>query len=276
MGSLEASVDDRPDNGGDLDLEDEVDEGEPEDYYLDEDDLEDRYGRVEQQIIGDELVLTRIPENTSRDSFEVLRFDQAKHLLRIVPKATEHGQLVPQFSRITELQIESPGWNSSNHSAEHGQYGLLYARGLPKGFSAIYEFGLGINRDYRGFVEGIEAHTKCTIVRFTASGDEGPDSAGTVFRVSLSRFEDYRVAVDRSRGRARTAVRRVIDADTHNAIADLFKLDPVKPKYTQNPVIRAITEEVATGHVTEPTERIQLADEVTHAAQLSAAKHQSD
>jgi hypothetical protein len=235
-------------------------------FYLDENDLEDRLGRVQQQIIGDELVLTRISEREVGGPFEVLRFDRTKHLLRIFPRSTAHGALVPQFDRITEIQIESPRWDSSYHSAEHGQYYLLYARGLPKGFSAIYEFGLGINRDYRDLVDGIELRTKCSVVRFVTNGPEGLDPSGAVFSVSLTRFADYRAAVDRSRSRGRTATRRVIDADAHNAIADLFGLKPIEPKYTRNPVIRAITEEVATGHVTDTSERALLADEVTVAA----------
>ena len=58
----------------------------------------------------------------------------------------------------------------------------------------------------------------------------------------------------------------MIDADAHNAIADLFALEQMKPKYTKNPVIRALTEEIATGHVIDASERAQLADEVTRAA----------
>lgn len=179
----------------------------------------------------------------------------------------EHGALVDQFRRIRELQIERPGWNSSNHSAEHGRYYLLYAKGLPKGFSAIYEFGLGINRDYRDFVEAIQEQTTCSVLRFVLSGAEGLDVSGEVFCVSLERFARYCAAVDLSRGRGRTAVRRVIDADVHNAIADLFGLDSVEPKYAKNPVIRALTEEVSTGHVTDASERVLLADEVTLAAE---------
>ena len=243
----------------------DFDDGESE-LDLDANDLQDRGGTIDQQIIGDELVLTRAPRNDVKEAFEALRFDRAQQLLRIFPKVTQQGMLIPQFDRVTELQIESPGWNATNHSAEHGRYYLLYVRGLPRGFSAIYEFGLGINRDYRDLVDGIQERTKCSVVRFVVSGPEGFDTAGAVFRVSLKRFADYKAAVDRSRGRGRTAVRRVIDADAHNAIADLFGLDQVQPKYTKNPVIRAITEEVVTGHVTDSGERTQLADELTLAA----------
>lgn len=244
----------------------EVDYLDGDDDILDDIELDDRLGTIEQRHDGNELILTRIPRDKFKKSFEVLRFDRDQNLLRIYPKATQFGLLQDQFDQVTELQIESPGWNADNHSAEHGRYALLYARGLPKGFSAIYEFGLGINRDYRDLVRGIEKHSQCTVVRFVAPGAEGVDTDGTTFRISLQRFEAYRAAVDRSRDRGRSAVRRVIDADCHNAIADLFGLEPAEPKYARNPVIRALTEVVSTGHLTDAADRSVLADEITAAA----------
>lgn len=239
---------------------------------FDEIELDDRLGAIEQYDDGDELILKRVPRVKTEKSFEVLRFDRVQKLLRFSPKATQHGQLENQFARITELQIERPGWDPQSHSAEHRQYGLLYVRGLPKGFSAIYEFGLSIKRDYTDLVRGIEKHTACTVVRFVTSGTEGANAEGTIFRVSLQRFDDYRAAVDRSRSRGQTAVRRVIDADSHNAIADLFGLELVQPKYTKNPVIRALTEEVSTGHVTDAADRSLLADEIAAAAPAIASE----
>jgi hypothetical protein len=44
----------------------ELDELDSDDFYLDENDLEDRAGRVDQKIVGDELVLTRIPKGEER------------------------------------------------------------------------------------------------------------------------------------------------------------------------------------------------------------------
>lgn len=243
-----------------------LDAAEADDADVDDTELEDRLGVIAQQDDGHELVLTRVPRDKNKNSFEVLRFDHVQKLLRFAPKVTQYGQLQNQFDRITELQIESPGWDPHRHSAEHGQYDLLYVLGLPRGFSTMYEYGLSIKRDYQDLVRGIEKRTKCTKVRFVTSGAEGANPEGTIFRVSLQRFNDYRAAVDRSRGRGQTAVRRVIDADSHNAIADLFGLELVKPKYTKNPVIRALTEEVLTGHVTDAADRSILANEITAAA----------
>ncbi|WP_109471957.1 Shedu anti-phage system protein SduA domain-containing protein [Ornithinimicrobium cavernae] len=248
----------------------ELHEDEPSDgmgrFSADATELKDRFGSVTQHDDGDELVLTRIQRDGGDSRFEMLRFDRVEKLLRIFPRATHLGQLDDQFSQVKELQVEAPNWNAGDHSAEHDRFGLLYVRGLPKGFGSIYEYGLGIRREYVGLIREIEKHTGCTVVCFVASGVEGKDSDGKTFRISLQRFEDYRAAVERSRGRGRTAVRRVVEADCHNATAELFGLDRVEPKYGRNPVISALTEEVATGHVMGPADRENLMSEVSRAA----------
>jgi hypothetical protein len=240
--------------------------------FQDEEELTDRLGTIEERVDGDELVLIRVPKDKEDEPFEVLRFDQVLKVLRIFPKSLQLGRLENQFDQVNELQIESPAWDPYNHSAESDQYGLLHARGLPKGFSATYEYGLGIQRDYRGLVRGIEKRTSCTRLRFVISGDEGIDKDGSTFRVALERFGTYCAAVDRSRSRGQTAVRRVMEADWQNAIADLFGLEPVEPKFGRNPVIRALTEEVSTGHVTDPGDRALLVDEITLAAPAIAVE----
>ncbi|MDR6689083.1 hypothetical protein J2Y41_004687 [Arthrobacter sp. 1088] len=259
--------------GFDDELEMDIDRDESGEFDepLEDDDVDfaqydDRRGSIEQHEVGDELVLTRVSRDQPQSRYEALRFDRSLKLLRFAPKVTRLGSLEDQFEKITELQIESPLWDPDRHSAEHGQYDLMYVRGLPKGFASMYEYGLSIKRDYADFVRGIENRTNCTVVRFVTDGAEGPSQNGSTFRVSLKRFADYRSAVDRSRQRGQTAVRRVVDADSHNAIAELFGLEEVQPKYARNPVIRALTEEVLTGHVTDAADRSILADEITAAA----------
>ncbi len=240
-------------NDCDRELDDELDDEELGH------ELEDRLGLVEVSHDGTELVLSWSRRGADEGT-EVLRFDRRARLLRIFPKVRRGSTFENPFDRLTELQIEAPIWDPRHHSAESERYGLLHVVGLPKGFSAVYEFGLGVMRDYRGLLEEIERRTSCSTVRFVSSGDEGPD--GNVFRLALERFAAYRTTVDRNRARGITAVRRVIDAERHNAVVDLFNLDPVEPKYGKNPVIRALTEEVATGHVMDPSDRVTLVDQV--------------
>jgi hypothetical protein len=224
-----------------------------------EDELEDRVGSVVVSREGNELVLSW-SHREADEKTEMLRFDQVSKLLRIFPKIRRGSIFENPFDRLTELQIEAPGWDPQHHSGESERYGLLYVMGLPRGFAAVYDFGLGVMRDYRGLLEEIEKRTSCSTVRFVSSGGEGTD--GNVFRITLDRFEAYRATVDLNRGRGATAVRRVISAECHNAVADLFNLPPVEPKFGKNAVIRAITEEVATGHVMDAADRAILVDQV--------------
>ena len=221
--------------------------------------LEDRLGEVDERYDGTELVLSWRRRGADEE-VEMLRYDADARLLRIFPKVRTGLSFENPFDRLTELQVEAPDWNPRHHSVESERFGLLRVVGFPEGFSAVYEFGLGVRRDYRGLLEEIEKRTPCTAVRFILSGDEGP--GGNIFRLSLQRFEAYRATVERNRDRSRTALKRVIDAERHNAVADLFNLDPVEPKYGRNAVIRAITEEVATGYVMDATDRVSLVDQV--------------
>ncbi|PRZ08829.1 uncharacterized protein DUF4263 [Isoptericola sp. CG 20/1183] len=232
--------------------------------------LEDRLGAIYASVDGDELVLTRTSLDGTRAPREMLRFDRGQELVRIFPTKLSFGDWVGQFERVHEIQIESPSWNAADHSFEGDRFGLLCANGLPRGFGTTYEYGLGVKRDYRGLIDEIEARTTCTTVRLTMAGDEGASEDGVTFRISLDRFDRYRAAVDRDRSRAQTAARRVIEAELHNAVADLFGLDHVEPRYGRNEVIRAITEEAFTGHVVDAGDRAALVEHATRAAPTAA------
>lgn len=238
----------------------------------DESELSDRRGRLEQQIVGREVVLTRIPEDSGRDTHEVVRFDLDTRLLRIFPKSYRSGDLVPQFQHIAEIQVENSEWNPASHSQENTQYDLLSAKGLPRGFNTIYDFGLGIGKQFKSFVDSLEEQTPRSILRFIDDEGEGLDEDGLTLRVKLSRFTAYRAAVDLYRERGWTVVRRVIDAETHNAIAPLFDLSETEPVRGRHPMVQLLTEEVATGHVMNVTDRELLADAITEAAPVLAGE----
>ena len=147
-------------------------------------DLEDAEGIVDELDAGNELVLSwrRRREN---EAVEMLRFDRGTRLLRIFPRVRSSSGYANPFTQIEELQLEGVAWDSQEHSLEGDRDGLLHVVGLPRGFSDIYAYGLGIVRAYRGLHE-IEDRTGCTTVRFTASGREGED--GTIFNLALERL----------------------------------------------------------------------------------------
>lgn len=231
-------------------------------------DLLDRDGTIEETRDGDEMVLTYV-DRGKQDGIEMLRSDLVTGRLRIFPKFRKNFGYEDRFAQITEIQIEHFGLQPGEHSVEGDRLGLFHVIGLPRGFAATYQFGLGIMFRYRGLIDELEEHTNCTVVRFVGAQDEeGPD--GDTFRLRLNRFEDYRALVDRNRSRATTAVHRVLVAERRNMIADLFALDRLTPKYGRDPVIRAITEEVSTGHVVDPADRATLVSRVRDEASKAA------
>ena len=236
-----------------------ADANEPDDDSLHLD-LEDAEGRVDERWIGDQLVLSW-RRRRDRDTVEMLRYDPGAKLLRIFPKVRRGAGYDNPFSQIEELQIQGLAWDPQAHSAEGDRDGLLRVVGLPRGFDDIYAAGLGVTRRYRGLLNEIEERTRCTTVRFTTSGAESED--GEIFAVALERFERYRAGVDTSRRRADTAYRSVVAADRHNAVADLFGLGRVAPKYGRHPVIQALTEEIETGHVLSTEDRDALVEQVS-------------
>lgn len=234
--------------------------------------LKDRLGRIDERRDGNDLVLVWKGRGTDKDGVELIRFEIATRLLRIFPKKLRSSSFIDQFRQVVEVQVEDFDLNPADHSGFSDRFGLIKLDGLPKGLGAVYAYGLGVRPEYRGLVQSIEDHSSCTVVRFVGpGGDEGQHDDR--YHVALSRFEAYRQRVDTNRGRANTAVGRVIDAERHNAVADLFGLDPVEPKYARSPVINALTEEISTGHVMTEQDRAALVEHVR--AEAPAAARQS-
>lgn len=230
----------------------------------------DRLGEIDERYEGDDLVFSWSGRSASERSVEALRFDTTTHLLRIFPKTWRSTSgYQNQFRQIAELQIEAFDLDPRNHCDFNERFGLAMLNGLPRGFGAIYAYGLGIRPEYRGLLHSIEEHSSCTVLRFVGPGrSEG--QRGDVFHLALSRFETYRQAVDRNKGRAQTALGRVIDSERHNAVADLFGLPEIEPKYAKNQVINSMTEEIRSGHVMTDEDRAALVDQVRIEAPKSA------
>jgi len=228
--------------------------------------LDDRYGSISTEVDGDETVLRWTPVGASSEVLEMMRFAPQSRVLRIFPRTIERDALRHQFDRIREIRLEDYEWSPAEHSEMSERFGLLRAVGLPQGFNVFYAYGLGIHRHYRAFAQTIEKHATGSVLSFTSNGAEGQSGDGEVFRVSLRRFEDYRAAVDRNKGRSRTAASRVNEAERHNAVADLLGLPSVEVKYGRNEMVQKLTEEIHTGHVLTAADREALVDQVSAVA----------
>lgn len=229
---------------------------------------------VELELRGDvTAMLWRPSEDHTDASMEMARWDPATGLLTIIPQTASLGSLVPQFTQITELHLHAdvlPEWDPDAWVCESERMLGLELAVLPPGFSRIFQFGLGLRRHYREFLCQLETLTTCTAVRFGATGPEGPE--GSVFRVSLARFDDYRREVDRNRARGNVVVGRVNETVAHNAVADLLALDLQAPSIGRHPVVQAMTRELTGKHPLNADERRMLMEQASKESRAAAAE----
>ncbi|WP_147463457.1 Shedu anti-phage system protein SduA domain-containing protein [Cellulomonas triticagri] len=237
-------------------------------------DLQEDAGSVVETNDGNELVLSWLESTRDAEPVEVIRYEPSARLLRIFPMVQRGwpGGLGRQFDELTEIQLDigATQWDPENHTGE-GDNGHLQAIGLPKGFESTYAFGIGIERGFQGLFRKIEKLTTFTLVRIVAGAEEG--EADGVFRISVGRFARWVAAVKTNRQRGSTAVRRVNEAESHNLLADLLDLERVEPAFRRHPLINAITEVVATGHLLGGADRGSL---VAHMAQVAPVVAQED
>lgn len=204
-------------------------------------------GRDEQVEVADDGVTVVLTWSQIRGStgIEMAQFSADEDLLSIFPKAASGESFVEQFSQVRELQIDTTNWawNAASPVGENNRSGQLELSGLPKGFGTIFEYGLGIRRNYRGLIHAIEEKTDCTVIRFGAQGDEG--AKGDVFHISLVRFSQYVREIELTKGRGATVVGRINDAVAHNEIADITGDAKVQPILGRLGQIQAMTRAIS-------------------------------
>lgn len=197
-------------------------------------------GQVELTRDGAARVLTwRVPGDG--DEVEMVRLDPNLGVLRIFPRVPTLFGFQDQFDQVREIRLDvaDVSWNDVDLVGLSFRTGDLEFVGLPKGFGTIFAYGLGLPRRYRGLVRQVEELTSCTVVHFGSATTEGVD--GETFRVSLSRFERYRHAVDLTKQRASTVVSRIVDVEARNIMGELLGLDNVQPTLGRHPIIQAMT-----------------------------------
>ena len=202
----------------------------------------------------------------SDEELKRMAFVREDECARIFLEAGSPETTTSRFRRLTEIQLEGLTWNPRGNPFVEGRYGLLAAAELPKGFSGVLHYGVGIRKDFRAFFYPIEANTKCDTVRFTHGGDEGESDDGRTFTVGYWRFEEYRKQVNLRKARGATAVARVLTSERNNILADLLGLEEQDVKYGRNPMIKALTEEVEHGHITTASDRAALVEHVANQA----------
>ncbi|MGZ0148980.1 Shedu anti-phage system protein SduA domain-containing protein [Kribbella sp. WER1] len=224
---------------------------------------------VEVAADGRDLVFRWQVKGSRKEPIVMARFVPEDRLLRIFPRTRSGEGLVRQFSQVTELQLDSDdltAWEPEELVVD-GDAGLEMP-GLPKGFSKMFMYGLGLRRRYRGIVHAIEGNSECSVVRFGDPAHEGP--VGPVFHVHLGQFLSYKHAIDLNHSRGTVVISRVNKTESHNAIAEVLGLEPRKPTVGRHPIIQAITRELLGEPAMDADDRRNLMTQVAAESKVAA------
>lgn len=193
----------------------------------------------------------------SSDQHELARFDAQTSWLSIFPRASFQSGFEEQFDQIREIQLDTTtlSWSPDTAIVDNDN-GQLELDGLPKGFGRIFEYGLGLQRPYRGLIHAVEQNSDCSVVRFGAKEDEG--ATENVFCISLHRFNHFKQAVDLHVRRGATVVGRIKSALAHNELAEITGDPKVQPVLGRLGQIRAMTQAISDDTPLEPEERKAL------------------
>ncbi|MHA7156284.1 Shedu immune nuclease family protein [Arthrobacter sp. TMN-50] len=196
--------------------------------------------------------------NNGGKQHELVRFDAQSHLLSIVPHASLQSGFGEQYSQIREIQFDTSvlSWSPESPISENDG-GQLQLDGLPKGFGRVFEYGLGIQRPYRGLIHAVEDKSDCSVVRFGAQHDEG--AIGNVFHISIHRFNAFKHSIDLHVGRGATVVGRIKSALAHNELAEITGDQKVQPVLGRLGQIQAMTRAISDDTPLDADERDALA-----------------
>lgn len=159
------------------------------------------------------------PNNASKYRVKLLLVDGQDDRMTLYPINTMAGhhdflkQKYEQVERITLAGFALPVPDDSDSVID-----LLEA--LPPRFIKDYDFGLGLQNEYRFVVDTVEEISGCTeivIARGTSTGVDKRDSK--IFIIAYADLDNARKSVNRITNRARVAARSVEKATVYNLLA---------------------------------------------------------
>jgi hypothetical protein len=119
---------------------------------------------------------------------------------------------------------------------------LAILEDFPSRFVKDYDFGLGLQKDYRFIVHAIEELTSCSEIVVSNCLSTGVNKdAPELFNLARKDFEDIRKSINRTTRRAQQAAVSVKRAETHNALAQKLGKEPKQIKLGRHPVTKLLT-----------------------------------
>lgn len=204
---------------------------------------------------------------------KILLISGQDHYLTIYPINTipEHDKfLKKKYKQVTAITLT--GFEGPAPDNVDNVLGILEE--LPSGFVKDYDFGLGLQKDYRFIVDAIEALTGCSEIVLTEERGTGVDAdMAEMFYIATRDFNEARRSINRTTSRAQQAARAVKSAETYNLFAQKLGQNLKPVTVGRHPVTKLLTRSALGEVALDESEQEQLLSSLaTHKETIARVK----
>ena len=190
-------------------------------------------------VNGQDLFLTIFPINTTRNITSDFMKPKYGQIERIT---LEYSALISLgFKRFKNSPYEDDAIEFLNRAPETQDDVIELLEELPSGFVKDYEFGLGLNGQYRFIVDVVEELSSCTEIIISESYPTGIADGGEKFFISAKDFYETRKEMDRITDNCQWAARSVKEATVYKIFAGKIGLPEKVVKSVQKPLRKFFT-----------------------------------
>ena len=187
-------------------------------------------------VNGQDLFLTIFPINTTRNIASDFMNPKYGQIERIT---LEYPALVSLGFKNSPYEDDEMAFLSKALETQDDVIELLEE--LPSEFAKDYEFGLGLNGQYRFIVNAVEEFSNCTEIVISESCPTGIADDRERFFISAKDFYETRKELDRITNNCQQAARSVKDATVYNIFAEKIGLPEKIVKSGRNPLRKFFT-----------------------------------
>lgn len=181
------------------------------------------------------------PKDVSAYQTRLLRVNDLDNLITIYPMKTRVGILQeilnPKYKKVVRITLAEFDFTLPVDTDDI--LGLLES--LPLGFIKDYDYGLGLQKDYRFIVDAIEELSDCTEIMIAEGISTGIGADPTIFNISYEDFEDARKSINRIARLVQDAAQSVKRTKTFNLFASLTGEVEKSIAIGKHPITRIVT-----------------------------------